>query len=79
MRVDSYTCEEAVARLHAYLDGALPVEEAEAVDRHLEVCEACLHHFEFDRKLLVAIREKARTSRAPEPLRRKIADLLDRL
>jgi mycothiol system anti-sigma-R factor len=77
--LDYYTCEQAVARLYEYLDQALPPAESEAVKRHLELCEACFHHFEFDRRLLETIRERCQTGRAPEPLRRKIADLLDQL
>jgi hypothetical protein len=49
------------------------------VQQHLAVCEGCFHHFEFDRRLLDSIRQKCRTGRAPESLRRRVTRTLARL
>jgi anti-sigma factor (TIGR02949 family) len=77
--VDIQTCEEAFARVYEYLDKVLTPEEEAAILEHLAICEACTHHFDWEERLLDRIREKSRTSRAPEELRRKIDGLLDRL
>jgi anti-sigma factor RsiW len=34
-------CVDLVELLTDYLEGALPPDEVEAVDRHLELCEGC--------------------------------------
>jgi mycothiol system anti-sigma-R factor len=73
------TCQEALARLFEYLDRALPPAEEAAVRRHLEVCEICIHHFDFEARLLEQIREKCGSGRAPESLRGKVKSLLDAL
>ncbi len=79
IQLDALTCHQAVARLNEYLDRELAPEEEAAVRRHLAVCEHCFHHFQFEERLLAMIREKCQIGKAPEPLRRKISDLLDSL
>jgi anti-sigma factor (TIGR02949 family) len=76
---DAYTCERAFARLYEYLDQVLGPEEEKRVQEHLAICEGCTRHFKFESDLLEKIREKCRTSRAPEALRRKVEALLDQL
>jgi mycothiol system anti-sigma-R factor len=76
---DGYTCEQAFSRLYEYLDRVLTADEDAMVRQHLAVCEDCVRHFHFEEKLLDTIREKCRTGRAPETLRRKIESLLDQL
>jgi mycothiol system anti-sigma-R factor len=75
--LDGYTCEQAFARLYEYLDRVLNPAEDALVRQHLAVCEECVRHFHFEEKLLETIREKCRTGRAPEALRRQIQSLLD--
>jgi mycothiol system anti-sigma-R factor len=77
--MDGYTCEQAFSRLYEYLDRVLSPEEEALVRQHLAICEDCVRHFGFEEKLLETIREKCRTGRAPETLRRKIETLLDQL
>jgi anti-sigma factor (TIGR02949 family) len=76
---DRSTCERAVSLLNEYLDRELSPADEAAVRCHLEVCEACSDRFAFEGKLLATIRAKSQSARAPAPLRRRIADLLDRL
>jgi anti-sigma factor (TIGR02949 family) len=76
---DSFTCQQAFQRLYEYLDRALGPEEEKLVRQHLAVCEDCVRHFHFEEQLLTTIRERCRTGRAPEPLRRKIAQLIEGL
>jgi predicted anti-sigma-YlaC factor YlaD len=39
--VDHLTCEEVVALVTDYLEGALPPEELELFEEHLNFCEGC--------------------------------------
>lgn len=76
---DAFTCQQAFALLYEYLDKALDGDELRLVEEHLAICEGCTHHFAFEEKLLDQVREKCRSTRAPEGLRRKITQLLDQL
>jgi mycothiol system anti-sigma-R factor len=77
--LDGFTCEQAFQRLYEYLDRVLSPEEEALVRQHLAVCEDCVRHFHFEEQLLTTIRERCRTGRAPQPLRQKIARLIDGL
>lgn len=74
---DGFTCEQAFQRVYEYLDRVLGADEEALVQEHLAVCEDCVRHFRFEEQLLSTIRERCRTGRAPEPLRRQIARLID--
>lgn len=41
------TCAEAVARLWDYVDKALPVEDEQRIDEHIDVCRQCCGEAEF--------------------------------
>lgn len=77
--LDGYTCQQAFSRLYEYLDRVLSPEEEAQVQQHLAICEDCVRHFQFEEQLLTTIREKCQTGRAPEGLRRRIAQLIDSL
>ena len=79
VHLDGYTCEQAFSRLYEYLDRVLSPEEEALVQQHLSLCEECVRHFGFEAQLLARIREKCRTGRAPEQLRRRIEQLIDQL
>jgi anti-sigma factor RsiW len=38
------TCRELIEFLHLYLDGELPPERMVEFERHLSVCESCVHY-----------------------------------
>ncbi len=76
---DAFTCRQAFDRIYEYLDQVLDGEELRLVEEHLAICEGCTEHFAFEEKLLDRVREQCRSARAPEGLRRKITQLLDRL
>jgi len=40
------TCRELIEFLHLYLDGELPPDRRAEFDRHLSVCESCVHYIE---------------------------------
>ncbi len=50
---------EIVRQLWPYLDDALPDEMRERVVSHLEACDGCRSHFDFERAFLEAVREAA--------------------
>jgi anti-sigma factor (TIGR02949 family) len=49
-------CEAAMRRLWEYLDGTLPPPDLAAIRAHVDECDACRGHVEFERWLLLAIR-----------------------
>jgi len=56
---DMNSCETALARLWAFIDGELePASETE-VQAHLEVCRRCYPHFEFQHAYFRALRRLA--------------------
>jgi anti-sigma factor (TIGR02949 family) len=48
----SLNCAEVVRNLWEYLDRRASVELHQAIDEHLDRCEACRTHFEFERRLV---------------------------
>jgi anti-sigma factor RsiW len=38
------TCRELIEFLHLYLDGELPPDRAVEFERHLSVCDSCVHY-----------------------------------
>lgn len=36
------TCQHSIELLHEYIDGTLPPDEKEALDRHFKACPPCL-------------------------------------
>jgi anti-sigma factor RsiW len=40
------TCRELIEFLHLYLDGELPPDRRAEFDRHLAVCDSCVHYLE---------------------------------
>ncbi len=65
------TCEQAVERLWAYIDGELPTDEADAVKEHLDLCGACYPHFDFQKAFCQFLRSRPQAG-APAELRRNI-------
>ena len=69
---DRAECEQIVRQLWPYLDGALPELWRERVVSHLEHCENCRSHFDFEREFLVAVRGAARTDGEFDGLRDRV-------
>ncbi|MGH7337649.1 MAG: anti-sigma factor family protein [Myxococcota bacterium] len=70
-------CEDVLRQLLAYLDREIDAETSALIDRHLEGCRGCFSRAAFERKLkghLKASGEK----RAPERLRARVKDILDK-
>ncbi len=71
--VDFYSCEEAVKRLNEYLDHQLSEAEQVIVIRHLEICRPCFHRFDFERTLILSLRQKVSCLCMPATLRDQTA------
>jgi mycothiol system anti-sigma-R factor len=65
-------CQDALHTLYDYLDGELTQERRQAIRRHLDQCEPCLHAFDFEAELKVVVARSCREG-VPENLRSKIA------
>jgi anti-sigma factor (TIGR02949 family) len=70
------TCEEAVKKLHEYIDHELDQVSAEQVERHFELCRMCCDQMEFEKSMKKLIHEYCSGKRAPLFLREKIQDCL---
>jgi anti-sigma factor RsiW len=56
------TCQQLVELVTAYLDGALPAEEVEAIRTHLDTCDDCtayVEQVEATVELAAALRDPA--------------------
>ena len=72
------TCEEALQRLHTFLDRELDVEEVAEVRTHLENCAECHSKFRFETSFSRVVRAQVGGQRAPIGLREKIVDRIGR-
>jgi len=43
---DDLACQELVEIINEYLDGALPPDERERFEAHLEICEGCRRYLD---------------------------------
>jgi mycothiol system anti-sigma-R factor len=65
-------CQDALHTLYHYLDGELTPERRDAIRRHLDQCQPCLHAFDFEAELKVIIARSCR-DQVPDGLRARIA------
>ncbi len=68
-------CQDALHTLYHYLDGELTDERRQAIKRHLNECQPCLHAFDFEAELKSVIARSCR-DQGPDHLRSKIAQAL---
>jgi anti-sigma factor (TIGR02949 family) len=65
-------CEDALSRLWEFLDGELPLEDEAAVKKHLDVCNRCYPHYDFQRAYFEYARQVQERQHAPTALRRDL-------
>lgn len=53
-----FDCDEALAKLYAYLDSELDNADAEKIRTHLAGCGWCDRPFDFERRLREVVRRK---------------------
>ena len=70
------SCDDALAILWDYLDGELNPERTAAMRAHLEACQPCLKHHEFERAFLDAVATARTSDPAPFSLRSRVAGML---
>ena len=69
------SCEDALTELYTFLDGELTADKREHIREHLDGCNPCLEHYDFESELRIVISTKCRES-VPESLKAKIAATL---
>ena len=65
-------CPEAIEHLYSYLDKECSAEVETAVRVHIEQCEDCFGHFEFERTFLLFVKARAVVKTAPPELKKRI-------
>jgi anti-sigma factor RsiW len=68
---DPITCEELVELATEYLEGSLPPETVELLERHLDECEGCESHIDQVRATIAVI-----TASGSEPVPAETRDAL---
>lgn len=66
------SCHEVMDRLWEFLDGEMPDEDRQALQRHLEVCGRCYPAYDFQRAYLEYTRRLATQEQAPPELRKQL-------
>ena len=69
-------CREAMAVLWDFLDGELSPEREAALRAHLDACQPCFKHHEFERAFLAALASARATRPAPASLRARVTETL---
>ena len=65
------TCQEALEELYTFLDGELTVEKREHIRVHLDDCNPCLEHYDFEAELRIVISTKCK-EQVPDSLRAQV-------
>ena len=65
-------CREIVRQLWPYLDGALPDEWQARVVEHLQACDNCRSHYDFERAFLEAVHDSGAVVGDFAPLRVRV-------
>ena len=60
------TCQELVELVTDYFEGALPEEDREAFDAHLELCPGCVTYLEQMRATMRLTRDTGTLERRPD-------------
>ena len=70
------SCEDALRRVHEFLDGELPGAPLEEIQAHFDACSRCYPHLRFERSFREAVRRAASRDLAPPELRDRLFRLL---
>ena len=70
------TCQEAVDRLHEYLDRELDNMTSAQIDKHLDLCRLCCDSLEFEKKMKDLVQNSCINEKAPSFLRDRILGIL---
>ncbi len=65
-------CTEALQQLYACLDGCLDPERRRAIEAHVAKCHCCLQAFQFEARMLAAIKAPCAEDAVVAELRQKV-------
>lgn len=68
----SIDCTAAMQQLFDYLDGELTEDRMRQVRTHLEMCQRCYPHYDFEKAFLEALAATRKRCCAPGKLRERI-------
>ena len=68
---EKHECQEALEELYVFLDGELTIEKREHIRVHLEDCNPCLEHYDFEAELKMVISSKCK-EQVPDSLRAQV-------
>ncbi len=71
-------CQELRARLDAYMDGELGVDETAAADAHLAFCMSCQWAYAKERELMALLRNRLKREGAPPELHATVRAMIGR-
>lgn len=71
------TCQEFVELVTEYLEGALPEEEAELFEQHVNFCAGCEWYLDEMRRTIVMVRQLPSEHPPPETLNPLLAAFRD--
>ena len=75
---DEVDCNSVVTELYTFLDGEMTVEKREHIRVHLDDCNPCLEHYDFEAELRIVISHRCREE-VPDTLRDRVASQLAEL
>lgn len=68
-------CQEVTHNLYQYLDRELTQEEAREIQVHLNRCDSCFELERFESGVIKLVRRDCGSEKAPDHLRRKLAQV----
>jgi anti-sigma factor RsiW len=69
------TCQHSISLLQEYLDGTLPTEEREALERHFNACPPCIDFVKKD-KATPHLCQKALVEEMPKDMGERLSSFL---
>lgn len=72
---DEPGCEEALGKIHEYIDGEMPDADLRAMKEHLQRCSPCEDAKDFEAALQTVISSRC-AEKIPESLKSKLLDMV---
>lgn len=73
---DKLDCTAAMRHLWDFLDEELSDDRMNAMRRHLECCQRCWPHYDFERAFLATVSRVGAKRGCPEAVRRQVLEAL---
>jgi anti-sigma factor (TIGR02949 family) len=70
------TCEDALRRVHEFLDGELDDVSPDQVRGHFDICQRCYPHLRFEESFRKAVQRAAGRETAPAELRERLLRMI---